>query len=106
MSALSASAISASTSPVAGFGVVKVLPDSASIHCPSIKSWYLRGVFASAGCADIIYQSSVILDKSGICVRRAHQHLAHPWTTIVRMSDILFDGRRLGDTVAARNRSC
>jgi hypothetical protein len=50
MSALSASATSASVSPVAGFGVVNVLPDSASTHCPSIKSWYFRGVFASTGC--------------------------------------------------------
>jgi hypothetical protein len=33
MSALSASATSASVAPVAGFGVVKVLPDSASTHC-------------------------------------------------------------------------
>src|SRR6266404_998754 len=53
MSALSASATSASVSPVEGFGVVNVLPDSASIHCPSIMSWYLRGEFAT-GCADDI----------------------------------------------------
>ncbi len=39
MSALSPSATSASVAPVAGFGVVKVLPDSASTHLPSMKSW-------------------------------------------------------------------
>src|SRR6266550_6096883 len=51
ISALSASATSASVSPVDGFGVEKVLPDSASTHCPSINNWYFRGTFASAGCA-------------------------------------------------------
>ena len=38
ISALSPSATSASVAPVAGFGVVKVLPDSASTHLPSMKS--------------------------------------------------------------------
>src|SRR5205085_10137368 len=53
MSALSPSATSASVAPVAGFGVAKVLPDSASTHWPSMKSWYLRGVSAAA-CDDDI----------------------------------------------------
>src|SRR5215207_9695231 len=51
MSALSPSETSASVAPVAGFGVVKVLPDSASTHLPSMKSWYLRGA-ADADLAD------------------------------------------------------
>src|SRR6185295_19472093 len=58
MSSLSASATSASVSPVAGFGVVNVLPDAASTHCPSIRSWYLRVVFSSTGCTDDIMTPS------------------------------------------------
>src|ERR671921_793428 len=67
MSALSPSATSARVAPVAGLGVVKVLPDSASTHLPSMKSWYLRGV-SDADLAD----DMVFLSPSGsisVCVR-------------------------------------
>src|SRR5258705_136260 len=66
MSSLSASATSASASPVAGLGVVKVLPDSASTQCPSISSWYLRVVLFSAGCTDDI-MTPLVSDKLEVC---------------------------------------
>src|SRR5919112_3477285 len=55
MSALSPSETSARVAPVAGFGVVKVLPDSASTHLPSMKSWYLRGVSDADLADDMVF---------------------------------------------------
>src|SRR5215211_5943555 len=66
MSALSPSATSASVAPVAGLGVVKVLPDSASTHLPSMKSWYLRGV-SDADLADDINFSPLPDESLGVC---------------------------------------
>ena len=65
MSALSPSATSASVSPVAGFGVVKVLPDSASTHLPSMKSWYLRGV-SDADLADDMAFLPLLNESRGV----------------------------------------
>ena len=42
MSSASPSATLARVSPVAGLGVANVLPEAASVHCPSMNS--LRGV--------------------------------------------------------------
>src|SRR4029077_15649508 len=39
MSSASPSATLARVSPVAGFGVSNVLPDAASVHCPSMNSF-------------------------------------------------------------------
>src|SRR5918995_3321672 len=66
MSALSPSATSASFCPVAGFGESNVLPDSASTHCPSINSWYLRGV-SDAGCVDDINCTPSVLAADSGC---------------------------------------
>src|SRR5918999_3198547 len=67
MSALSPSATSASVAPVAGFGVVKVLPDSASTHLPSMKSWYLRGVSDADLADDMVFLPFRM--KVSVCVR-------------------------------------
>src|ERR1044072_1187902 len=66
MSALSPSATSARVAPVAGLGVVKVLPDSASTHLPSMKSWSLRGV-SDADFADDIRFSPLPDESLGVC---------------------------------------
>src|SRR5215207_5625799 len=66
MSALSPSATSASFCPVAGFGESNVLPDSASTHCPSMKSWYWRGV-SDAGCVDDINCTPSVLAADSGC---------------------------------------
>src|ERR687890_374152 len=68
MSALSPSETSARVAPVAGLGVVKVLPDSASTHLPSMKSWYLRGVSDADFADDMVFLSSSGRSL-GVCVQ-------------------------------------
>src|SRR5215212_5941817 len=65
MSALSPSATSARVAPVAGFGVVKVLPDSASTHLPSMKSLYVRGVSDADLADDMVFL--LFRMKVGVC---------------------------------------
>ena len=61
----SPSATLARVSPVAGFGVSNVLPDAASVHCPSMNSF--RGAAVN---------SSTLL--STVTVHEV-PHLLHPW---------------------------